>query len=118
MRTQNRADERIPVLLQIPAAVRFVSIEPMLGPVDLQNVDFNGSTGLCTLDKGSGGIHWVIVGAETGPRKRKMKAEWAQNVRAQCESAKVPFFFKKDSWGCHTFDGREWNDYPTIGGSR
>lgn len=78
---QAMADERIPVLLQIPAAVRFVSVEPMLEPVDIR-------PWIYALD-------WVICGAETGPGARPMKLEWARDLRDQCKAAGVPFFFKK-----------------------
>lgn len=84
---QKRADERIPVLLQIPAAVRFVSIEPMLGPVDLSVKTF--------WDDPSAGIQWVIVGGETGPGARPMAPVWARSVRDQCRAAGVPFFMKQ-----------------------
>ena len=78
---QRTADERIPILLQISAAVRFVSVEPMLGPIDLRKIK----------------IGWVICGAETGPGARPMVSEWAIDLHKQCGLAGVPFFFKKDS---------------------
>jgi len=100
---QQRADERIPILLQIPAAVRFVSIEPMLGPVDLTFInpfdDFH-TDALDTPDP-SYKLHWVILGGETGPGARPMHPDWARSVRDQCQAAGVPFFFKQ--WG-------EWID--------
>jgi len=100
---QARADERIPILLKIPAAVRFVSIEPMLEPVELRS--WVGKGDMPYLD-------WVIVGAETGPGKRPMKTEWALDVKRQCEAAGVPFFFKKDSQGRHTLDGKTYEQFP------
>jgi protein gp37 len=93
---QARADERVPILLQIPAAVHFVSIEPMLGPVDLNKRE-------CLIDKRrfkytlGNYLDWVILGGETGPGARPMHPEWARSVRDQCVNAGVPFFFK--SWG-------------------
>lgn len=112
---QQRADERIPILLQIPAAVRFVSIEPMLGPVDLTGIRFDRNTIMNVLE-GCGinrlspcqsipnafceKINWVICGGETGPGARPMHPEWMRSVRDQCRDAGVPFFFKQ--WG-------EWN---------
>jgi len=96
---QRTADERIPILLQIPAVVRFVSVEPMLGPVDLidylpdpldGNVHLQDYGDLPPLD-------WCICGAETGPGKRYMKPEWAFDLKRQCIDANVPFFFKKFS---------------------
>jgi len=87
---QQRADERIPVLLDTPAAVRFVSIEPMLGPVNL--LDYMRGFGRFEQ---SAGLDWIIVGGETGPGARLMRAEWALSVAEQCTNAGVPFFFKK-----------------------
>lgn len=92
-------------LRRVPAAVRFVSIEPLLGPVEL------------SLD----GIDWVIVGGESGPKARPMDPEWARAVRDQCDDAGVRFFFKQ--WGGRTpkqggrdLDGRTWDEMPvTIG---
>jgi protein gp37 len=93
---------RITHLRRAPAAVRFLSIEPLIGPVgrlDLQ------------------GIHWVIVGGESGPGYRPMDAAWATDVRDQCIAQEVRFFFKQ--WSGlrpkvlgRELDGREWNDFP------
>lgn len=96
---QRRADERIPVLLDTPAARRFVSVEPMLGPVDLSQ----------WLGR-SGGLDWVICGGETGPGARPVHPDWVRSLRDQCQIAGVPFFFK--SWG----EWREANmDLPVRG---
>lgn len=96
---QQRADERIPVLLDTPAAVRFVSVEPMLGPVRLGPLE--GEMGFTSLHSNFPGmvpgIDWVIVGGETGPGARPMQPEWALDVYRQCKAAGVPFFFKQ--WG-------------------
>ncbi|MGB9754711.1 DUF5131 family protein [Roseiflexus castenholzii] len=73
---------RIEHLQQVPAQVRFISCEPLLGPVDKMPLD---------------GIHWVIVGGESGPGARPMKEEWVRSIRDQCQRAGVPFFFKQ--WG-------------------
>lgn len=78
---QQRADERIPDLVAIPARVRFLSVEPLLEEVNL--------VGLLK------GIHWVIVGGESGPGARPMKADWVRILRDQCEEAGVPMFFKQ-----------------------
>lgn len=107
---QQRADERIPILLSIPAAIRFVSIEPMLGPVDIsQTVTY--------WDDPSAGISWVIAGGETGPGARPMNISWALKVKNQCQDSGVPFFFK--NWGSYytsqtgcKLDGREWKEFP------
>lgn len=97
---QKTADERIPLLLETPAAKRFVSYEPALGPVDFRMIKVPGGV-TCSLGGwyGEGGpqIEWVIMGAETSHGARKMEPEWARNVLAQCRSASVPFFMKKMS---------------------
>jgi protein gp37 len=91
---QQRADERIPDLLATPAAVRFISAEPLLGPVEFDPCD------LARLD-------WVIVGGESGPAARPMHPDWAQSLRDQCALAGgVPFLFKQ--WG-------EWAPVCAIG---
>jgi protein gp37 len=95
---QQEADERIPHLLQTPAAVRFVSAEPLLGPIDFRRAFYVGEEG--------GGEHvgskrqmigWIIVGGESGPKARPMHPQWARDIRDQCQAAGVPFFFKQ--WG-------------------
>jgi protein gp37 len=100
---QQRADERIPILLQIPAAVRFVSIEPMLGPVDLSlsdGVDLSMSVGT-GLKPGKSylinSLDWVICGGESGSGARPMHPDWVRSLRDRCQAAGTPFFFK--SWG-------------------
>ena len=126
---QKTADERIPTLLQIPAARRFVSIEPMLANVLLDdgcnswltcNADdkyrYQNDGECCESHAETGdcfhGIDWVICGAETGPGKRPMEIDWARSVRDQCQAAGVPFFFKRDSDGCRELDGRRWEEMP------
>ena len=98
---QARANERIPLLLQIPAAVHFVSIEPMLGPVDICGPwwDWRYTYDYYKVIYPDAGppIDWVIVGGETGPGARLMKAEWARSVRDQCQRVGVPFFMKQMS---------------------
>ncbi len=93
---------RIDDLLQVPAAVRFLSLEPLLTPIPALQLQ---------------GIDWVIVGGESGTRHRPMQAEWARDIRDQCHDAGVPFFFKQ--WGGHSpkrngrlLDGRLWNGMP------
>ena len=106
---QAMADERIPILLQIPAAKRFVSVEPMLGPVDIRLYLPNPSGSLMITASGREYINrldWVICGGETGPGSRPMHPDWARSLRDQCQGAGVPFLFKQ--WG-------EWvpsNQYP------
>ena len=93
---QEWADVRIPWLLRTPAAVRFVSVEPMLGPVDLQTgvyIDGPESMKGTTLI----GLDWVICGGESGPGARPMHPDWPRSLRDQCAEAGVPFVFKQ--WG-------------------
>ena len=110
---QEQADKRIPILLQIPAAVRFVSVEPMLGPVDLSEWLNECDSERCGLKddpfagfllneaiaNGTGDairpIDWVICGGESGPGARPMHPYWAMDLSAQCEYAETPFFFKQ-----------------------
>jgi len=96
---QSCAEARIPVLLRIPAAVRFACLEPLLGPVDLR-------PWIKQLD-------WVIVGGETGPGARPMHPDWVRKVRDQCQEAGVPFWLKqmgKDR--SRILDGRTWEERP------
>jgi protein gp37 len=86
---QKTADERIPLLLQTPAAVRWVSYEPALGPVDFANL----RAGIEAI----GPLDWIVCGGESGPGARPMHPAWARRVRDQCQAASVPFFFKQ--WG-------------------
>jgi protein gp37 len=96
--------ERIDALRSVPAAVRFLSLEPLLGP--LTDLDLDG-------------IHWVIVGGESGPRARPMEPYWATDIRDQCVRQAVPFFFKQ--WGGvnkkkagRRLGGRTWNGMPDM----
>jgi protein gp37 len=102
---QARADERIPILLQIPAAMRFVSLEPMLGPVDLRFCDEFPDADGCYEDARHG-IDWVIPGGESGPGARPLHPDWVRSVRDQCQAAGVPFFFK--GWGEYSYELREY----------
>ena len=93
---------RIDHLRAVPAAVRFLSLEPLLGP--LPNLDLTE-------------IHWVIVGGESGPRARPMQQDWVEDIRDQCATIGVPFFFKQ--WGGRTpkaggreLDERTWDQMP------
>jgi protein gp37 len=100
---QQAADERIPHLLNVPAKVRFLSCEPLLGPVEFSNVT-NRSDCVSVLGKPAmEGIHWVICGGESGPKARPMHMQWARSLRDQCQAAGVAFHFKQ--WG-------EW--VPTV----
>lgn len=95
---------RIKHLQETNASVRFLSVEPMIGPVG--KVDLQG-------------IHWVIAGGESGPRSRPIKEEWVCEIRNQCRAGGVAFFFKQ--WGGKTpkaggrkLQGREWNEFPNT----
>jgi len=90
---QKTADDRIPPLLECPAAVRFVSYEPALGPVDFREI----------AEGGWPNLDWVICGGESGPGARPMHPDWARKVRDDCQAADVPFFFKQ--WG-------KWAPHP------
>lgn len=110
---QKWADVRIPLLLDTPAAVRFLSCEPLLGPVQLDFIRYfdadaycRGCSGLlspkhepsCGTEPGEhSGIDWVIMGGESGPHARPMHPDWARSLRNQCVSAGVAFHFKQ--WG-------------------
>lgn len=90
---QERADQRIPELLEIPAVVRFLSCEPLLGPVDLALGDPKHRT----AGSYHAEIHWVIAGGESGTSARPMHPDWARSLRDQCQQAGVAYFFKQ--WG-------------------
>ncbi len=126
---QATADERIPHLLKCPAAVRFLSFEPLLGPADLDpdthhtdcvfsRVESARQRGECNCDGGCENyepgerwlekVHWVIVGGESGPGARPMHPDWVRSIRDQCVAAGVAFFFK--GWG-------EWAPLDAVGAS-
>ncbi len=95
---------RIDHLRETGAAVKFLSLEPLLGP--LRRLDLRG-------------IDWVIVGGESGPGARPMEEEWVLDIKAQCGKAKVPFFFKQ--WGGFNkkkagrlLRGRTWDQFPAV----
>jgi protein gp37 len=126
---QEYADKRIPELLRIPARIRFLSMEPLLGPVDLTRIDYGSidPTGRADVlrewyyrdsrlvEKAPPGeackIHWVIVGGESGPGARPMHPEWVRSLRDQCQGAGVAFFFKQ--WGQYL---PVFNSYTTPDG--
>jgi protein gp37 len=106
-------DWRIKHLLNIPAAVRFVSVEPMLGPVNLkkylwskkqvEGTLFNTPISASAYDlaklAGLNGIDWVIAGPETGTKARPMEFQWIENLYKQCQEVRVPFFDKRNTLG-------------------
>jgi protein gp37 len=96
---------RIDHLRRTKAKFKFLSLEPLLGPLESLNLN---------------GIHWVIVGGESGPGARPLEKSWVANIRDQCLAAEVPFFFKQ--WGgvfkCRngrTLEGRTWEEMPALG---
>lgn len=97
---QEYADRRIPILLDIPAAVRFVSGEPLLGPIDFRKVPGFNRVGL-DLSK-----WWIIVGGESGPNRRPCEVEWIADIARQCRSAGVPVFVKQDAGPRDGMQGR------------
>lgn len=107
---QATADERIPLLLQTPAVVKFISAEPLLGPVSLAG--FDGETYRPWLDSVAWkvDIDWVIVGGESGPNARPMHPDWVRSLRDQCQAAGVPFFFKQ--WGEWLPNDQEYDCNP------
>lgn len=94
---QKTADERIPLLLQVPAAVRWLSMEPLLGPVNLSQFLRSYSIGSPGAAPTWRSIDWVVVGGESGHRARPLHPHWVRSLRDQCKDARVPFLFKQ--WG-------------------
>jgi protein gp37 len=101
---QQEADERIPLLLQTPAAVRFVSAEPLIGPIDFSAIPVSSEPRADRPIFDPPALHWVIVGGESGQHARPMEAAWAQSIRDQCEAAGVAYFFKQ--WGAWIPEGQ------------
>lgn len=101
---QAAADYRVPLLQAIPAHIRFLSCEPLLGPIehlDLQDID------------------WVIAGGESGMRHRPIDIEWIRSLRNRCVTSDVAFFFKqwggiRSKTGGRLLDGREWSEFPHV----
>jgi protein gp37 len=96
--------QRVDHLRMVPAAVRFISAEPLLGPLD--DIDLDG-------------IHWLIAGGESGPKHRPVQVEWVRQLRDRCVAEGVPFFFKqwggtRSKSGGRTLDGRLWSQLPEI----
>lgn len=117
---QAEADAKIPVLLQTPAALRFVSVEPMLGPVDVRLHDYAQSGSSHSVRRQF--LDWVICGGETGPGARPVSQRAFYDLRDQCVAAGVPYFYKgagtallpKSHPMYHMLDGREWHQFPEV----
>jgi len=131
---QKMANKRIPILLEVPAEIRFVSIEPMIRRVNLKKVQrycwgetiiYNTLAGRKKsywgprfTEHDTNRIDWVIVGGESGPDAREMKPEWVEAVYEQCREAKTPFFFKQ--WGAKapadagSYPFEEVKEFPRV----
>lgn len=119
---QEAADARIPFLLETPAAVRWLSCEPLIGPLSLMSWHYHiGDELEFKLP-----FDWVVVGGESGPKARPMDARWVRSLRDQCVAAGVPFSFKQwgefNQHGSHVgrrkagrvLDGKVWRQFPTV----
>lgn len=110
---QEKYDERVAILNDVPAAVRWVSAEPLIGPIDRLHLGYND-------------VDWVVVGGESGATDRRMMPEWVRSIRDQCAMAHRPFFFKQ--WGAYDeagrrvgkkaagalLDGEEYKEFPIV----
>jgi protein gp37 len=105
---QKTADERIPLLLQTPAAVRFVSAEPLLGPIDFRAVRWGHANALTGLD-------WIIVGGESGPGARRCDVAWVRSIVRQCSEASVPVFVKQlGAWPSEADPDDDLTSWPEV----
>lgn len=106
MENQEWADHRVPILLELPAIVRFLSCEPLIGPVDLGPY------------LGPDGPSWTICGGESGHGARRMDPQWARSLRAQCAAADTPFLMKQTGavlareWGLKDAKGEDMAEWP------
>ncbi len=117
---QSVLEERMTALMLIPAEVRFLSVEPLIGPVNLGLLGTLPREHFPGYQLAADRIHWVIVGGESGPGHRPIEADWVRSVRDECQDARVPFFFKQ--WGGRTakaggreLDGRVHDSWPSQG---
>lgn len=130
---QKTADERIPLLLQTPAAVRWISVEPLLGPIRLPLRCPSCNDEGCFVDTEENclvkcncadarrrwGISWVVTGAESGTKARPMELDWVRSLKDQCVAAGVPFFYKQDAIKgkkipTPELDGKVWIEFPEV----
>ena len=115
---QRRAGERIPLLIDVPAPVRFLSCEPLLGRVDLSGPGIP-LVWLGGDPRFDAALHWVIAGGESGPGHRPLDLDHARALRDQCRTAGVPFFFKQvggrtPTAGGDLLDGKQWKQFPSA----
>lgn len=106
------AEKRIGHLIKIPAQTRFLSVEPLLGPLDLYDIYLKGVR-TQVLDK----INWIIVGAESGPKARPMDENWVRTLRDQAVKNNIPFMYKQmvvngEKFSLPELDGTVWNQFP------
>jgi protein gp37 len=116
---QASADARIPLLLRAPAAVRWISAEPLLALVDLRLMarSYGFPQHIARDGRAIGmpqGLHWVVAGGESGPKARPMHPDWLRSLRDQCQAAGVPFFFKQ--WGEWRQSDKPLDSYSRITG--
>ena len=119
---QKRADQRIPLLLQTPASVRFLSVEPLLSPIELNvpayvesgtwGMTVGPKCGLTARPWSPATVDWVIVGGESGPGARPCKVEWIRSVVQQCKAANVPCFVKQLGSALRRGKGGDMNEWP------
>jgi protein gp37 len=103
--------QRKEILCEVPSMTRFISAEPLLGPIDLGSLE---------------GIHWVITGGESGPNSRMMRPDWARSIREQCAGSGTAYFHKQNggtklvdgTWGGRVLDDKTWDDMPSSYGQR
>ncbi len=98
------AEKRLPLLREVPAAIRFLSCEPLIGPLD--DIDLSG-------------IHWLIAGGESGPKHRPLDISWVRALRDRCQEANIAFFFKqwggiRSKSGGRELDGLYWSQFPNV----
>lgn len=126
---QIEANRRVPHLLAVPAAVRFLSCEPLLGPIDLTEIEhapdhcIHALWGVKAETDGTASfgpkLDWIIVGGESGPKARPMNMDWVRSLHRQCSAAGTAFHFKQvgglrpTSNGCE-IDGREYKEFPAA----
>lgn len=108
---QKDADELLPILQEVNSNCHFVSVEPILGPVDILYANFTGSGSLEAAE----GLDWVICGGESGISRRAPLQEWIENLRDQCKAARIPFFYKGrgDKEG-DELNGRQYHEFPKV----
>jgi protein gp37 len=129
---QETFDQRVMWLLLIPAAVRWLSVEPLLNRIDMTDCGYphpqlgighhnplSGANDLLEAYLPNAKIHWVVVGGESGKDHRPMEQQWVRNIKAQCKQYEVPFFFKQ--WGGKkkdesppVLDGKEYKEFPVT----